>query len=125
MSAVFKDAITTAKAMKPREVKVAKSKAHPAIIARLHGDGHGRLLAVDRSYKPLGHQGFADYGDPSFDHLRCDDTPALRALAAAINEDGRSNFPCGVRVPILVVLADEDTRETYCRRLLALLEAAR
>lgn len=121
------EAITTAQAMKPREFHSAKSRAHPAIIYALHGDGRVRLLAVDRDYHPVGfgHEGFADYADPRFDDLRCDDTPAIRKLAAEINIAGRSNFPGGVRVPILVLLANGDSRESYCRRLRALIEELR
>lgn len=108
-----------------REFRAAKCRVSPAIIYALHGDGHGRLLAVDRSYRPVGHKGFADYGDSQFDHLRYDDSPEIRAQAASVNEDGRSNFPCGTRVPILVLLAHDDSRDTYCRRLQALLKVAR
>jgi hypothetical protein len=100
-------------------------KNHRSTLYALHGTGHGQLILVGRDYRPLGHPSFADYGDPQFDHLRCDDTAQVRALATSINENGNSNFPNGVRVPILVLLAPSDSRDSYCRRLQALLKVVR
>lgn len=108
-----------------RAFQATKSRAHPSIPYAGQCDGRGTLVLVDRSYRPLGHQGFADYADPKFDHLRFDDTAEVRLLAVSINENGNSNFPVGEPGPILVFLAHNDSRDSYCRRLQALLKVVR
>jgi hypothetical protein len=126
IAAVLEESQRAVQHMTPRQFHSAKCRPHPAIVARLHGDGRGRLVAVRRDYKPIGcNDAFADYTDARFDSLRIDDTPEVRALAAGINLEGRSNFPGGSVVPILVVLDNGDTRESYCRRLRALIEELR
>ena len=118
-------AIAAAEAMNWREFEPAKCRAHPAIIARLHGVGCGPLIALRRDYKPIGcEEAFTDYADSRFESLRVDDTPEVRALATEVNPHGLK-FPDGVRVPILAVLAHDDSRDSYVRRLRALLKVVR
>jgi len=127
MKIALSDAIAAAKAMKPRAFNNAKSMADPRLLYVLHGDGHGELIALDRQYRPLGYTegGNVEYGEPRFAHLRMAEIPAVRSLAIEVNENGCSAFPGGVRVPIFVFLGAKDTRETYCARLSALVQALR
>lgn len=123
MIAALHAAIAAAQTMKPREFEAAKCRAHREIVYALHGDGRDRLIAINRAYKPVGcGETHADYGSPTFDHLRCDDTPALRALATSINEHGDADLCSGVRVPIIFVIDGRDTTRSYCNRLRAIIE---
>lgn len=121
----FSAAIASAKAMTPRAFNNAKSMADPRLLYVLHGDGDGQLIALDRKYRPLDctDSGSVCYGEPRFAHLRMAEIPAVRSLAIEVNENGRSDFPAGVRVPIFVFLGARDTRESYCARLSALVKA--
>lgn len=114
-------------ALRGPQFHATKSRPHPSIGYALHGTGDGQqLILVGRDYRPLGHNGFADYADPQFDHLRCEDKPEVRALATCINENASSGHrKGGVRVPLLIILAPDDTRDSYCRRIRALLKVWR
>lgn len=124
MKAALENAIATARAMTPRAFERAKGMADPQIVYCLHGDGTGRLIALDRHYRPVGCDAteWIDYAASRFAHLRIFETAPVRALATHVNELGRLNFPSGPTVPILYVLDERDTRETYCGRLRALIE---
>jgi hypothetical protein len=117
MIAALEAAYAAARVMTPRAFNRAKSK--PPFIYALHDIAcrSGQLMAVDRDYRILGGEGF-DYAAPGFAHLRIADVPAVRALARNITEYGYAG-----RGPIYYFLGYGDTRDVYCARLLALIEA--
>jgi hypothetical protein len=123
--AVLTQSDATVRKMKYGAFEGAKCFADPNVLARIVGDGLGTFIPVLRNYKPIGcTDAFPDYADARFDHLRIPDTPGVRAVAASINENGLK-FPEGVRVPILEILANEDSRDTYRQRIRALIEVLR
>ena len=122
LAALFERAAAVAKAMKAREFEAAKAESgsHPEIVYALHdiGTDSGLLVPVDRHYHVVGsdprHAPYT-YDAPEFVPLRIEDTPALRAFATEIVK--RSWLGTG---PTLYVLADDDTRQKFAKRMLAL-----
>ena len=126
MIATLETACAVAEVMSRRAWAAARSFPHPAIVYAAHGDNAGHLVLVDRRYRVMGAgDQHCDYAAPDYAHLRIPDSPQLRALAAAINEDGRVNWPHGPRVPIIFLIKGGDSRETYCTRLRAVLALVR
>jgi len=109
--AVLAQSDATAKKKSERAFHEAKWFVDPDLVARAGGDGLGNFELLRRDYTPI-------------EGVRIPDTPAVRALAVSINENG-IKFPEGVRVSILEILTNEDSRATYRRRIQALLEVVR
>ena len=120
MVALFARAAAAARAMKCREFEVAKAEIRANIVYCLHdiGTDTGLLVPVDRNYHVVGfdpRRAPYAYDAPEFASVRLKDTPAVRRLATEIIK--RSWRGTG---PTLYVLADDDTRQAYARRMEAL-----